>query len=197
MAETTVSVRDERVQQIVRAAYRVVARLGSARATVKDIAREAGLAPGLIHYYFPSKDQVLVAVARAVARGYLEALDQVLEQRGLTPPGVEPGRAEQQLRDANWHRVLLDLYALGLHNPAVGAEIQRLLAEGRQVLDRRLALYHAAARAPGQQPGPGPGPAVPAALLAALDGLALQILYDPELDVTAALRAVDRLLPGR
>ena len=32
------------------------------RVTAAEIAREAGVAPGLLHYYFESKDELLVAV---------------------------------------------------------------------------------------------------------------------------------------
>lgn len=46
-----------------------MAREGYERATIAEIAREAGLAPGLLHYHFGSKQEILVAsVERLVAR---------------------------------------------------------------------------------------------------------------------------------
>ena len=50
-------------EQIIQAAYRVLAEQGYDAATIKAIAREAGVAPGLLHYYFASKDELLVEVA--------------------------------------------------------------------------------------------------------------------------------------
>ena len=38
--------------EIVRAAATVLGRKGSADTSMKEIAREAGVAPGLLHYYF-------------------------------------------------------------------------------------------------------------------------------------------------
>jgi TetR/AcrR family transcriptional regulator, transcriptional repressor of bet genes len=64
---------DERRAQIVDALRRVMGRQGYERATVAAVAREAGLAPGLVHYHFESKAEILhelvgELVARARAR---------------------------------------------------------------------------------------------------------------------------------
>lgn len=52
----------ERRVQIVAALGRVMARGGYEGATIAAIAREAKLAPGLVHYHFESKLEVLVAL---------------------------------------------------------------------------------------------------------------------------------------
>lgn len=51
----------ERRAQIVDALVRVMATTGYAGASVAAIAREAGLTPGLVHYHFGSKEEVLLA----------------------------------------------------------------------------------------------------------------------------------------
>lgn len=48
--------------QILDAATRVFAEKGFHRATIKDIARTAGIADGTIYTYFPSKTEVLLAI---------------------------------------------------------------------------------------------------------------------------------------
>ena len=48
--------------QIVRAAADVLARQGYGETSLKDVAREAGVAPGLLHYYFESKQELLLEV---------------------------------------------------------------------------------------------------------------------------------------
>lgn len=45
----------------------VMARSGYARATIAEISRQAGLAPGLVHYYFRDKREILVALVEALA----------------------------------------------------------------------------------------------------------------------------------
>jgi len=59
--------------EIVRAAATVLGRQGSADTSMKEIAREAGVAPGLLHYYFESKDELLLAVAGELDRQMSEA----------------------------------------------------------------------------------------------------------------------------
>ena len=58
MARTPKVVEDRR-DQIIDAAMQVFAQKGFSGATNKDIAREAGITPGLIYYYFESKEDLL------------------------------------------------------------------------------------------------------------------------------------------
>ena len=61
MARTPKVVEDRR-EQIAAAALRVFAQKGFTRATNRDIAREAGITPGLIYHYFASKEALLQAI---------------------------------------------------------------------------------------------------------------------------------------
>ena len=45
--------------QLTRAAYKVVGEKGYSDFTIKDIAREAGLSAGLVHYFFKNKEDLL------------------------------------------------------------------------------------------------------------------------------------------
>ena len=45
--------------QIVAAATRVLAAKGYARTSLLDIAREAGMSKGALHYHFPSKEALV------------------------------------------------------------------------------------------------------------------------------------------
>ena len=58
----------ERRADIVEAMVRVMARTGYAGASIAAIAEEAGLASGLVHYHFRSKQDVLLAVVDRLAR---------------------------------------------------------------------------------------------------------------------------------
>jgi AcrR family transcriptional regulator len=61
MARTPKVVEDRR-EQILDAALRAFAQKGFARTTNKDIAREAGITPGLIYHYFESKEALFRAI---------------------------------------------------------------------------------------------------------------------------------------
>jgi TetR/AcrR family transcriptional repressor of bet genes len=57
----------QRRRQIVRGLAEVMAERGYAKATVQAIARAAGLTPGLVHYHFRSKQEVLIALIEGLA----------------------------------------------------------------------------------------------------------------------------------
>lgn len=82
---------DTRRRAILRAAVEVFARKGYHGCRMSDVAREAGVAYGLVYHYFRSKDALLETVFRAGWSGFVERLrsaaapDQPLDQavRGM------------------------------------------------------------------------------------------------------------------
>lgn len=56
-----------RQQQILNALFRLIAKVGYERATITQIAAEAQVARGALHYYFGQKDDVLRSLVRALA----------------------------------------------------------------------------------------------------------------------------------
>ncbi|HEY0231315.1 MAG TPA: TetR family transcriptional regulator [Dokdonella sp.] len=69
---------DQRRAQIVAAALEVIGRLGYEKATVQAIAKEAGLAPGLIHYHFSNKQEILVSLVGSIAEYARTRFEQIL-----------------------------------------------------------------------------------------------------------------------
>ncbi len=73
--------REFRREQLLEVAARLFAQRGLEGTTTKDIAREAGVSPGLLYHYYPSKEDLLVAVVthfdaldrlRPLLKGHLE-----------------------------------------------------------------------------------------------------------------------------
>ncbi len=79
MARTPKVIEDRR-EQIIDAATRVFSEKGFTKATNKDVAREAGITPGLIYYYFESKEKLLEAMieSRSPIRLLMSLTPQVL-----------------------------------------------------------------------------------------------------------------------
>ena len=83
---------------------KVMARTGYGQATVQAVAREAGLAPGLIHYHFEDKREILIALVKSVAsvareryarmaegaRSAAERLRAYIDARLALGPGADP-----------------------------------------------------------------------------------------------------------
>jgi len=85
MARTPKVVEDRR-EQIIDAAMRVFAEKGFGKATNKDIAREAGITPGLIYYYFESKEALLKAIIET--RSPVQVMTSISPQVLELPPQV-------------------------------------------------------------------------------------------------------------
>src|SRR5437899_8440867 len=68
----------DKAQRIVDAMRRSVARRGSAGSTFDHVSREAGVSRGLLHYYFGTKEQLLVEAVRRDCELRLELLERQL-----------------------------------------------------------------------------------------------------------------------
>ena len=133
--------------QIIAAATRVLARQGYTDTSLKEIAREAGVAPGLLHYYFESKEELLLEVVRALDHELTESWQRAVAdiEDPLERIVAALDAAEQRCaRQPEFWRLLFDLYMLGLSNPNIHERCQELWsrfiddveAEVRQVLGR-------------------------------------------------------------
>jgi AcrR family transcriptional regulator len=65
--------REQRREQILRVAARLFSQHPYSEVSVSDIAREAGIARGLMHHYFGSKRELYLEVVRLAARAPLAA----------------------------------------------------------------------------------------------------------------------------
>src|SRR5215467_5463749 len=175
-------------EQIIQAAYRVLAEQGYDAATIKAIAHEAGVAPGLLHYYFASKDELLVEVLKDISQRYTESG----RQMSATVPAEQLGAAglndalQRTLHSPETYRLRYELFALGLRNPALLPAVRSLLASGRSGISH---VVHSAVGERSFDTG-----ALASILLACFDGLALQRLAEPDFDIESAYRLLSRML---
>ena len=70
----------ERRKQIVQAFVEVMASQGYAKATIQQIANTAGLAPGLIHYHFKNKQEILLELVQQISELILNRYQQKSEK---------------------------------------------------------------------------------------------------------------------
>ena len=90
----------DRREQLIAAAARVLVRDGSAGMRVRDVAVEAGVSTGIVHYYFGSKDEMLVDALRWAI-------------------GKPAERFAELRRDGDHLRVLATLLEVSLPHPGV------------------------------------------------------------------------------
>src|SRR5215211_5218336 len=72
----------EKARRIIEAMRASVGTRGAAASTFDHVAREAGVSRGLLHYYFGSKERLLVEVVRHDCDLRIDALDERLAAAG-------------------------------------------------------------------------------------------------------------------
>lgn len=102
---------------LIDATIRVMVEDGYAAATSRRVANEAGVKPALVHYYFPTMDELYLDVFRRGAAVYLERQQQALASdrplHAFWDSLIEP-------KDT---RLLLEFMGLANHRKEIGAEI--------------------------------------------------------------------------
>jgi len=178
--------------KIVAAAFSVLAGRGSHETSIKEIARAAGVAPGLVHYYFASKGELLLEVVRSACQAYraeMAALelpaDPMQRTRALLAWSKQRG-----LELPDWYRMIADLEALALRDPGLAKEVAELR---REVRAHTAALVAEAEAALGASLGVTHD-GLAAVIIPAIDGLVVQKLLDDAFDLEAGFDALEKML---
>jgi AcrR family transcriptional regulator len=79
MREVDAANTEARRSQILEAAARCLARDGVAKTSISDICREAGMRPGHLYYYFPSKDAIFKALAQRNRGAVIQAIEHMFD----------------------------------------------------------------------------------------------------------------------
>ena len=175
----------DKAQRIVDAMRDSVARRGAAGSTFEHVAREAGVSRGLLHYYFGTKERLLVEVVRRDTELRVERLDE-----RLTPAqniddvigALVASLTDMIENEPGFFLLLYELFSAGRRNPDIQREVGQLFEKTRShvadVLRSKdeegvLSLRFSAED-------------VVSYLFALGDGFALQALSDPNRDTAGA-----------
>ena len=168
-------------EKILQAAFTVLSRQGYEHTSIKDIAEAAGVAQGLVHYYFKSKQQLVLAVLMAVCSK--------MELQGAE--GEAGARAAfdnfKALLKSNreTHALYLQLISVGFHDSEVGAGVLEFMRTDRGHVEA-LARQVLAQR----EVDPAPAPAIASVVWGAILGIMVQNLIDPDFNGDEAVDAL-------
>lgn len=184
----------EPARRILDAARRLVGERGIANSHVGDIAEAAGLSRGLVRYYFGSKNGLLAEVMEAAARDRLALLHEHLEPATTVDElvaGISANLSGFMRQDRGAHLVLQELGSLALREPDIRARSAQLRERYRRALaDLLRAKDDAGVIALGDQHPE----AVAGTVIALSQGVADEVLADPEWDYRPTLRAAQRAI---
>lgn len=189
---------DARRLSLIEACARVLARDGASGASVRAIALEAGVSPGLVGHYFASIDALYAATYEAVETRTNAALDAAREAAGAAPRARLEAFVTASLAApiatgellATW----IAFWSLVRSNPAIARQHDNQYASFRQRVEGLLGEC-------GLPPAQRRRAAI--AIAALVDGLWLELCLSPDTfapgeagDIARA--ALDRLIsPGR
>jgi len=162
--------------RIIAAAYEVLSEKGYDKASTKEIAMTAGVAQGLINYYFPSKDLLFAEVFRRETQRYCSSFDIPI------PSGNEPLTIatimdilevpkSRALEEPDWFRLRYELYAIGLRNDSARATLKEMLEMKRASISETV---EAASGLPKEM-----SDTFASIFYAVIEGLGLQKVADP------------------
>jgi AcrR family transcriptional regulator len=177
----------DKAKRIVSAMRESVARRGAAGSTFDQVAAEAGVSRGLLHYYFGSKERLLIEVVRHDADIRIRTFEEGLRGAGSLDEIVEALVAQlQQLvqDDPGWYAVIHELLSAARRNDEIRCELadlyRRVRGQVAEILRQKESDGIVRLRADAE--------AVAAVLLALGDGFEVQMASDPgwESDATVA-----------
>src|SRR5262245_24492644 len=178
----------EKAQRIIEAMRSSVARRGISGSTFEHVAREAGVSRGLLHYYFGTKEALLVEVVRRDTEHRIARLDEPLANAKSADEllGVLVADLEDSIQNEPGFWVLIfDLFTAGRRNPDIQREVGELFKKTREHVAEILTVkVKEGAISPKYDTD-----ALVALLFALADGIALQLLSDPERDHTDVIAA--------
>ena len=156
---------EEKVARVLDAAEEIMLREGYAAVTSRNVAARIGIQPSLVHYYFPTVDDLFVALLRRRSSRIVERMEEALAS-------AQPLRAWWDLAsDPRGTGLFIELLAAANHRPALKAEMGEVAREVRQM---QMAVLDKIQHEYGLDPHEFP----PALIAATVQGLALAIVAD-------------------
>ena len=180
MSKTRQKQSKDRRQEILEAASRVITDRGLGDTRISDIAERCGVSPGLILYYFESKDRLLVEALTYANDKYYLAQTRDLRRLSTARERFErlvdlsvPGLLPDFERLEEW-ALWIEIWVRALRDPA--------LAKEAEVLDRRwrqsIADIIRSGRETGEFPDGDDPDELGLQLGALIDGMAIQVLMN-------------------
>ncbi len=187
-AAPTKSLSGEKAQRIIEAMRRSVARRGTAGSTFERVAREAGVSRGLLHYYFGTKEQLLVEAVRRDCALRMERLEAQLADAKTAEDFIDLAAEHLQQtlhEDPDFVTLLFELFTLSQRNKDIATEYAALMRSTRE----QVATMLAAAQQAGVLRLHASPEAAADIMFALTDGFAMRMLTEPDRDFTETVQA--------
>jgi len=169
----------------------MIGELGWGSVTTRGVAERAGVNPALVNYHFGGKSQLMIAAMSAAMAELLEELSPMLSAETLDELVDAALDFVQRRARSETMRVLLETTLQAPLDPAVASLIVPQIQNLRKLIAERVRDV----RRPGERFRDPESVAI--VIAAALDGLMLHALADPDTDLDRAAAGLRVLLRYR
>lgn len=163
----------ERRDQIIWALYDCLVEKGHEKVTIREIATRAGLPPGVIHYYFKSKDDIISNLAEAIVQKYSVMIQEHLESVKSTDKQIKHAIdfiIDNLIFNLPLNRVFYNLVQMAFERKELGNVVKNMFENYREQFSQVFKVA-------------GAGEAsnmLGASLVAVTEGFSLQLMVDPD-----------------
>jgi TetR/AcrR family transcriptional repressor of bet genes len=130
------SVRAERRREVARAFARVLGRHGQGGATIAAVAAEAGMAPGLVHHYFTSKEDLYETLLEELIADFRRRVDRT-EAADPLAAYVDAALSLDERSDVAAARAWVGIFAEALGEPSLFSKVRRVMDAEVAHVERR------------------------------------------------------------
>ncbi len=134
------NVQAERKQQILEALCRCLLQKPFQQTSIKDIAKEAGVNHGVLHYYFKNKDDILLQFIDYILERYKGYLSEIITRHENFSTAelidmIFQVKYEKFILDQDLTKLFIEAWALANHNPMVKAKLQTVFREWEKMIE--------------------------------------------------------------
>ncbi|HPW68533.1 MAG: TetR/AcrR family transcriptional regulator [Desulfomonilia bacterium] len=130
------SIREQRRKEILEALYRCLLRKPYNETSIKDIGMEAGINHAMLHYYFKSKEDILLCFIDSISKHYNALFRRdlkKLEQKDLTYREVLNHvfhfMNTHITTDKKLQTIFVEIWGIAIYKPAVHARVKKMYSE--------------------------------------------------------------------
>ena len=167
-------------EKILQAAFDVLSREGYENTSIKQIAEQAGVAQGLVHYHFKSKQRLVLAVLQFVCQN----LEIGVEGEAGAMAAFEDSKQKIK-EDRGSNALYVQLIGIALHDPEIGAGIRDFIREQRGNVEDIARQVFAE-----REMDPTPARGIAGAVWGSVLGIIIQSLIEPEFNADEAIDAL-------
>ena len=172
----------------MQALFECLAEKGHERVTIKDIAKQANLHYGVIHYYFKSKDDIVTAMADSIIAKYERLLIKRLQSANSVSERLQASidfLVDEFIFNRRLNRVFYNLVQMAFEQKTVRAALRKQLREYRGFITKEM------------EDGISNGEFAPhepkefaSLMVAVVEGMALQWMIEPKALNRATVRTL-------